>query len=228
VTPNELVKLFRREIDDLTTPYLWSEDDVYHYLDLAQREFAKLTLIFADSTTAEVCSAAVLADEKFVDLSPLIIQIRQAKLLSATRKLHLTSLDKISQGFGTDDYGMFSDSAWETSTGAPRALMLDVEIDKGRLVPIPTEDDTLELMVYRYPLNVVTSSSAELEVTRPEHQRHLLLKMKSLAYGKHDSDVHNDTLEEKYQIAFESACGTVHWELKRMRDKNWTTRSAWL
>ena len=228
MTPSELVAQCRREIDDVVSPYLWSDGDLYHYLDVAQQTFARETLIFSDATTAEVCSTAVIADEKFVDLSPLIVQIRRAKLLSQTRRLDLTSLDKIGDGYQFDDYCNDAGSNWETATGTPRAILLDVEENKGRLVPIPVSNDTLELMVYRLPLETVTASSSELEVTDVRHQRMLLLEMKSLAYGKHDSDVNNVELSESYHLKFMSACNDVYWELKRARDKKWTTRSAWV
>lgn len=228
MTPSELVKLFRSEIDDKTSPYLWSDDEVYHYLDVAQREFARETLIFSDSTTAEVCSVAVVAGEKFVELSPLIVQIRRAKLLSQSRALDLSTIDKIGDGYRYDDYSNNSGSNWESATGTPRAILPDVEKDKGRLVPIPAANDTLELMVYRLPIETVTPASAELEVSDPEHQRALLFEMKSLAYGKHDSDVNNPQLEEAYHLKFQTVCNAIHWQLKRIRDKKWTTRSAWI
>lgn len=228
MTPAELVKLFRREVDDQASPYLWKDDDVYHYLDVAQRDFARLTHIFSDATNAEVCSVSVLANEKFVDLSPLIIIIRRAKLLSGTRKMTVTSLDKVEFECTGDDYNLFSGGNWESKTGTPKLLLTDVEKDKGRLVPIPTADDTLELMVYRYPLNTVTSASTELEVTDPEHQRILLLGMKAAAYDTHDADVRNETVAADYRTRFEAKCRDVKWELVRKRDKQWTTRSAWI
>lgn len=120
MTPAELVKLFRREVDDKTAPYLWSEDDVYHYLDVAQQEFARETLYFPDSTTADVCAATVIADEKFVDLSPLIVLIRRAKLLSQTRALKVTSLDKADQVNGSD-YGFhISGGNWKRARARRR------------------------------------------------------------------------------------------------------------
>jgi hypothetical protein len=229
VTPGELVALFRREIDDLVTPYLWSEDDVYHYLDISQREFARLTYYFADASTPDVCQAAVTAGEKFVDISPLVIQVRRAKLTSQTRDLHLASLYKAQDLFWGSDYGSTRGNAyWETSTGTPRAMLMDVERDKGRLVPIPEAADTLEMMVYRYPLETVTPASTELEVADTRHQRILLHEMKSLAYSKHDSDVQNDALAEAFHLRFEQACVAVKNELTRGRDRSWTTRSAWI
>ncbi len=228
MTPAELVKLFRREVDDKTAPYLWSEDDVYHYLDVAQQEFARETLYFPDSTTADVCAATVIADEKFVDLSPLIVLIRRAKLLSQTRALKVTSLDKADQVNGSD-YGFhISGGNWETRAGTPAMLITDIEKDKGRLVPIPDVADTLELMVYRLPLNTVTAASTELEVTDARHQRHLLLGMKAYAYDSHDADVRNEALAAEYRDRFEAKCNEVKWELMRLRDKSWVTTSAWV
>lgn len=229
MTPAELVKQFRREVDDRVAPYLWSEGDVYHYLDVAQREMARSTLYFPDSTTADVCQATVIADEEWVELSPLIVEIRRAKLSSQRQPLKITTLDKAEQSFLSDDYGAFAGGAgWDDRTGTPRALITDMEIDKGRLVPIPTEADTLEMSVYRLPLNTVTTASTELEITDARHQRHLLLGMKALAYDVHDADVRNEVLALDYRARFEAACREVKWELLRRRDKQWTTRSAWV
>jgi len=229
MTPAELVSLFRREVDDRESPYLWTDDMVYHYLDTAQKTFAQETRCFSDATSADTCSVTVIAAEKFVDLSPLIVEIRRAKLLSQSRTMRITSLDKIDEALSTNDYGISGGSAsWDALTGTPRLLVTNIEQDKGRLIPIPTVADTLELMVYRLPLNDITSASTELEILDVRFQRYLLMGMKALAYDTHDSDLRNEELAVAYSNKFYGACKEVKWELGRKRDKNWTTRCAWI
>jgi hypothetical protein len=227
VTPGELKDYFRREIDDLKAPYLWSDDDVFMYMDVAYSEFCRLTDYLSDATTPDVCQVSVIADEPFADLSPLVTKIRKATMSSTGHEVALRSMRQMDSGFVTNDYGVAVGTNWLTTTGTPKIAVTDVEFNKLRLSPIPTAADTLDLIVYRLPIDTIDASSSEFEVTDRRHQLIFLHKMKSLAYGKHDADVKNEVLEAKFERSFEQMCEAVKAELARIRDKSRTTRCVW-
>jgi hypothetical protein len=227
MTPGDLLKLFRIEVDDTKQPYLWSDDLVYSYMDYAQKEFARLTYLFSDASTDSIVTVAVSANTPFVDLSPLILRIRHAALLSTMRPIDVTTLSEMQVGYTVSDYGTLSTTTWDRAIGSPKYFVTDIEIYKGRLVPIPQADDTINLIVYRLPLEDLTSASTELEIVDTRYQRDLILLMKSMAYGKHDSDVYNEDLADKYFKLFTARCDEVYWELSRARASEWATRSAW-
>jgi hypothetical protein len=102
-----------------------------------------------------------------------------------------------------DDYGSVGSSAsWEDSKGTPQYIITDMEKDKGRLVPIPIANDTLQLTVVRLPLDRVTKVSTALEIVNPRHQLVLLDGMKWRAYLKQDADTLNFQLATRFEASF--------------------------
>ena len=196
---DELLGLLRRELSDVEAPNLWSDDDLFQYLDEAQEAFARTTELFSDATTTSITQVTVTAGQAFVALSPKIHRIEGDMWLqtakSTVREANLNELDDV---FCTDDYGQILRGSWRTSTGLPKYLVLDIERDKGRLVPIPTANDTLELNVIRLPLKSVVESGG-LEVTDRLHQRTLLTYAKGLSYDKNDIDTQDSKLAEQFK-----------------------------
>ena len=62
---------------------------------------------------------------------------------------------------------------------------MDIQKNKGRLYPIPTADDTLNLKVFRLPCT--SGDCVSLEIAE-EHHLHLLKWMKGLAYEHADAE----------------------------------------
>lgn len=192
MAPSELAEIFRREVDDVAAPFLWSDEDISLYLDQAQREFARQTDCFLDSTTASVCRVPIAANQALVALSQLVTKIRRAELAATFRPVRVTTLAEMDEGQITGrDYGLSVPTQWRTATGEPRFAVEDYEPGKLLLAPIPTAADTLNLTVYRLPLNKIAIDSAAFEVKDEDHQYHLLSYMQFLAYSRQDADTYS-------------------------------------
>ena len=70
VTAQNLSDIFRAEVDDTVTPYLWSDIEVLGYIDEAQKAFARRTELFYDSVTPTITSIAIVAGAGTVALDP--------------------------------------------------------------------------------------------------------------------------------------------------------------
>lgn len=199
MSPEELAGLFRSDVDDTdTADPLWSDDEVYSYMDRAQKQFCREVDYFADASTVEIVQVPVTAANAFVDLDPRITKIRGARLASTGRRLEPKQYDQIEQSiYARDAYTpdwLPQVENWETATGNPTLIITDLEKDKGRLVPIPVANDTINLHVYRLPLDDILPETAEFEITENEYISGLMFWMKYLAYQKNDADVYNREL----------------------------------
>ena len=175
-TPKDLVDAFRTYSRDTVEPYLWSDPELYQYATEAEASVAQELLCLQDMVSA----AAVLdvtSGEPTVALHPSTIRIRSAFIITPTneqRSLELRTMD------GMRDSKVFVD------TGFPRVLILGGSSGAARLYPIPMEDGTLQLTLYRTPLKPL-SASAKFEI--PFHYTPALLSwMIYLAYRKQDAD----------------------------------------
>ncbi len=183
-TAQDLVSLFRAVVDDTVAPFLWSDTEVLSYIDEAQTAFARGTEIFFDSTTPGLTKVPVAPKTPFVAIDPIIIRIRRAKLSSQAHSLKIQNTTQIDSAWN-----------WEEAVGSPYVLILDDTRSFGRLIPMPVIADTLNLWVYRDPLNTISAVTDNLEITDPEDLRLGLLNyMKGAAYDKNDSDIHNEVL----------------------------------
>lgn len=224
LTCEELYTRFRIEVDDQdASDPLWSEAEVYSYMDLAQKEFARITDCFNGTDTADIT-----ADDPMVAISDRFTKIRSAKLASTGRPLRVFNyLDMEGQQF--EDYGLQSlSSNWETIVGTPTAIVLDMVQNEGRLVGIPTVNDTLNLVVYRLPLTDIEDDTSTIELQVYEYQLMLLDWMKHLAYSKQDAEVFNPGASNSAKSAFTDNANKAKREYKRLRRKNGVVRYAGL
>lgn len=243
MTPEELVELFRLDVDD-TDPDdpLWSTLEVYNYLDEAQKEFARKTDYFSDASTPEIVDIVVNkidltadpvvvdATHMFADLDYRITKIRSAKLISSGEKVDpMTYADMElvpAQGIRYTNY-IDAKLDWETARGRPRYIVTDIERGKVRIAPMHTSNvpsplpadltDIIRLQVYRLPLKDLTEGSSKFEVQESEYQRSLLPYMKYLAYSKNDVDTFEQDLADRSQAQAINVFATIKRDLRRVR-----------
>lgn len=193
-TPEEYVARLRVDLADPLAPgegsvpdadSLWSDVDLYFYLNQAQDEFARQTLCFPDATSFR---SIVTADDPWVALHERVIKYRRGKLTTARRRITPVNAVEIAGLSYGDDYGQ-SDlaSTWEYRTGVPRYAITDMEPMKARLVAIPTSDDVIEWEVYRFSKMPIEDDLSVFEV-ETQWQPDLLLYAKYLAYMKQDAE----------------------------------------
>ena len=240
LTTRQLRDLFRSRIDDPESPgegdssdCLWSNAEIYQYMDIAQKRFARDTYILKDSTTSSVCAVTVTADTATVSLSPLIIDIERARLASSGRYLTLRKIQDMQdeEVENSYDYGFTTLSKWEDVTGSPRILIMNWEEDVGRLAPVPVDNDTINLSVVRLPLEDITGTNVDLEVTNTEYQYVMLEYMMHLAYGKHDADTYDPQKEADKLDVYEFKVNKIKKERQRlyqpMRPVQFDSNGVW-
>jgi hypothetical protein len=196
-TVSDLITRLRFELEDVALPYLWDDDIFLEYINQAQREFVRHTNALPDATTF---TADITAGDPWIDIDPLIYEIRKLRLTNSKRYVGVCTLADIetrgkrftnsaTSNFSSVQYHVIFSGTWEDRIGVPEVVVTDMEQGRGRLVPIPVEADSLSFAVYRYP-NELRDTDARFEI--PERYRYgLVYKVKALAYQKQDIEAFN-------------------------------------
>ena len=216
--PAELYALFRSDTTDTVTPYLWSDVEVWLYMNEAYQMFVRLTGGVGDSTS-DITDVAVVAGEALAEVSPSILKFRKAVLQSTGRNLRIVNEADLPT-LDLNDYGLHT-SALDNASGAVRLLVIaeDKDADRGfvRWVQVPEQDDTVHLSVRRLPLDTITSASTRFADVQQQHHMSLLDWMKYRAYGKQDADTFDRETSEASQLRFERYCARCLREESRYR-----------
>ena len=221
MTPDELLEQFRSDVSDTAQPYLWSDEEIYRYMNSAYRQFVRQTGGIADFTTEDVCEVPFSAGDQVVDLHPSILRIMKASLASDGRKVSVKNITDMDDLTGEADYGQ-PQSIDLNTVGYMKYVVIGEQKNKARLVYIPDTAGTLKLNVYRLPLNNVVDSSSNLDEVEEDHHEYLSLWMQHRAYSKHDADAYDPRLAEKRQQEFMAYCSYVKNEWERYKHKTRT------
>lgn len=223
MTPETLLQLFRADMRDEAAPYLWSDVELYAYMDEAQNEFCRRTGGLADSSSA-VCSIAVTAGAPYAEYDPRILKLRDLRRQSDGRNVQIINFEDLgTQGMMSDDYGRFN--LWTAGgvkfsdlSGEIKAVVVGMDANKLRIVSTPLEDDVLLAIVYRLPLNSITPSSTAFEID-PQHHRYLMYWMKHLAYTKPDAETYDRGRAVEMRDLFAAYCDNAKAERERREHK---------
>ena len=190
MTRDDLLTLFRQQIDDVAKPYLWSDEEGDEYLDDAQNMFVRLTGGISDATSA-LCSFDVAIGDEFAPFDKRILKIRYAKRGDGT-ELKVTNFE---------DHSEPGNGERLTSTpGALVGLVVGMDDNNFRLRSIPAVADTVSLIIKRLPLVLDLSEIAV------HHHPHLVAWMKYRAYSKHDAETLDKNKAEEFLQQFTSYC----------------------
>lgn len=221
MSPAEVIELFRLEVVDVETPYLWTDVEVYDYLDDAQTMLCRLTQGIRDSSSA-AAQIALTAHQKMATVHAAVKRIHGARLASTGVPLDVYNHDDIYLKQATLKSSPFSIQEL-TLEGDVKALITDVEDGKVQVVRIPAANDTVLLTIDRLPLTrplpALNGNAAVPFEVRAEHHRHLVKWMKHRAYSKHDADTYDEKKATSYRDEFFAYCHQVYDENERRRDK---------
>jgi len=217
----DLLTLFRKQVQDQARPYLWDDTEILQYLVDAQDMFVRNIGGITDVSTPKIVNVTVAPGAPLASLSPYILRIRSAKLITARRPLKLMSEADVSQT-STSDYGFkFTSYLDDEDTGDVVGAVLGVEKNKIRWFKVPpstVDSDTCRLHVYRLPYPRIESTDGCLEIDE-RHHMHLLTWMKHLAYSKEDAETYDKNLAESNQQEFDAYCEKASKEEERQRFK---------
>lgn len=208
-----LYEAFRSDVVDTAQPYLWSDDEVWRYANDAYRMFVRLTGGVADFLS-DVCSVDVVAGEPVAELHPAILRIMEANLRSDTRVLQIINSTDLGK-MRSSDYGQIKQLALDMRTGPVRYMVQGLKRGQVRWVQVPEENDVVDMLIYRLPLNMITGDGQELTDVPEDHHIHLLDWMKHLAYKKQDADTFNPRASEQSKQDFEAYCSFTKAEWER-------------
>ena len=208
---------FRSDVRDEATPYLWTSPEIYSYIDDAQKMFCRLQGGIADASSA-LTQLAVTAGNPWVAVSPLILKIRAASRSTDSYDLEILNYEDLQSPRCVDDYGYRSGFRIDNTAGTVQAVVVGVEANRLRLVRIPTENQTIQLVVYRMPLTTISGTAQSLEIDE-QHHLHLLDWMMYLAHKKQDAETYDRGRSDMFRSEFEAYCNQAKAERERREHK---------
>lgn len=223
MTPDELLSQFRRDVSDTAKPYLWSDGEVYFYMNSAYRSFVRHTGGVADVLTSDVCEIPFAVGDQFIDLHKSILRINRASLASDGRKVEIKNINDMDTVTGEADYGQ-RPGIDMNSSGSVKYLVIGEQRDVGRLVYVPDTADTLKLQVFRMPLNIIVDANSSFDDIEEDHHEYLSLWMQHKAYSKHDADCFDQRMADLREKEFFNYCSGVKAQWDRYKSKVRVTR----
>lgn len=191
----------------------WSNTQIVRYLNEAEKEIARRAKILKEAENPSITRIAVKADKASYNYSDKIIQPLHAKLVTSERVLQIISIKEV-----------LDQGDWDTRTGLPSCIIYDWNSNKLRFNVIPTEDDTLRLIVYRYPINSLSWDSTTADKITPEiperHHYYMIYYAAYLAYLKDEANTADLDRAEYFLNKFEEEYGpkeSVYSETKKRR-----------
>lgn len=197
-----LLNLFRAEVRDVTVPPLWSDVEIYGFMDEAQKKFCRLTDGIPDAVSA-ITSIAVAQGDTFVPYNKAIKSIRRAYRESDKAKVAVINDEELE-----GDESILTETA-----GLTRLLVLGMDASNLRIIPEASTADTIKLSVFRLPLVDLDGADVDLEIAEIHH-RALLMWMKSLAYSKMDAETFDKVKAADFENQFKTYCVTANSEEK--------------
>lgn len=189
----------REDLDDQTTPYLYSDDMLLASLNSAYAEVCFRTRCLKDDTS-EACTIALTAGSARYDVAPEVIAVRAAHVSYQKDPLTLCTtgvLDQVEPGWshmpreGKTEYAVF-----------------DASQKKIVLYPAPPENGSLLLRVWRTPNEAEQLDSLDEEsivhLPEPMAVKHWVLYE---AYLKKDGEMYDPERANQHLGLFEEQFG---------------------
>jgi len=195
----ELLGVFREEVFDLAAPYLWSNALIYRYIDDAQKQFCRDTYGIADARNFLITT---VAGTEWYDLDARVLKIRGATEQATGRDVAMVPAEKTASQY----------IRFDGSVGPIKALVTGLEKNVLRAWPKPNQVQTINLSVFRLPVDVAAGDEFEIDA---QHVLPLLLWVKHKAYDVQDTEVFNPQASDKYRAKWDAYCAKALNEQSR-------------
>ncbi|MDL2342433.1 MAG: hypothetical protein QFB87_05145 [Patescibacteria group bacterium] len=210
-------------MQDSVAPYLWTNNEVYRYMNDAYRMFVRLTGGIPDSTSA-ITQVPIVAGQSYSDVSPLILKFRLAELQSDGGKITIINPEEVRK-LTRIDYGV-AVSIKPSTPGRITHMVIGADriAAKGqvRWIQQPLVNDVALLTVLRLPKDQITENGSddfEFSEVNEEHHEHFLSWMKYRAYGKQDAETFDRGRSDNYFAEFQTYCRMAKAENERYASK---------
>lgn len=203
----ELLETFREEMNDLQTPYLWSDALLYRYINDAQEMFCRRTEGIEDSSTPRVCRLSIQSGTEWYEISRKVLKVREAVDVATGRPVPIMNMEKASPK------GVHFDG----NPGPLKMFVSGLEKHKLRAWPMPNQAGVVELRVFRLPLETITDDGDQALEVDEQHHLSLLLWVKHRAYGKEDAETFDRRKADEFESRFYAYCEKASREQERAR-----------
>lgn len=201
---HELLSAFRCDVVDDVAPYLWSNDEVYRYINDAYFMFVRLTGGIPDGASY-VTQLTATADTPTTAVDPCIMRFRTATNATDHRPIRIINIQD-AEDMTEEDYGVVRRTSLADTVGPVRFMIIGEQENYVRWVNIPAEDTEIQLVIERLPTVTITRDRQRLDGVREEHHYHLLKWMRHLAYRKQDADTFNLVKSDQERNDFFDYC----------------------
>lgn len=202
MTLEDLIALYRADAMDEARSMAGGDGDVYCsdellalYASEAQDEACRRGLLLRDSASP-MCSLGFAAGAEAVDLDSRILRILRAFVDGqAVELVNVDDMDSAMPGW-----------QFQQRQDRPQRLVAGMTTGKLHLWPVPAQAGAIRLTVQRLPLKPLRDAMDKPEI-RPELHRSLVHWMLYKAYGREDTDLHNDAKAAVALAKFEAEFG---------------------
>lgn len=216
---HELLTTFRCDTLDTEEPYLWSNAEVYQYINDAYFMFVRLTGGIADGSTAAVTTLTATQDTPTTALHPSIMRIRKATNVTDNNvRVNIINIQDVDE-LSDDDYNVLRSINQIDTPGSVRHMIIGEEDGYVRWVHVPDATVTIQLVVERLPLVRIEKQRQQFTGVREEHHYHLLKWVRHLAYRKQDVDTFNLIKSDQEHDDFIAYCELAKREKGTRRHK---------
>ena len=191
----------RVALDDTIEPYLYANEFLLGSLNSGYIEVALRTRCL-QADTGRACTVAVVAGTAAYALAPEILVVRAAHIDGQRDQLTRTTaaqLDKLEPGWCSSGYAR---------QGRPEYIVFDAAQKMATLYPVPEEDTTLRLRVWRLPSEAEQierlSDESPIQLPDPLVMKHWVLHE---AYLVKDSELYDPERAATHLSQFEDRFG---------------------
>ena len=220
---HELLRTFRCDVVDDVEPYLWSNREVYQYINDAYFMFVREMGGIADATTPEVVDLVASTGVATTPIHESILRFRTARNTTLKQPITIINIQD-TDDFVTDDYGLLHREFDSTEQGRPTHMIIGEEDGYVRWMQVPDADYNVKVVVERLPLIPITRERQRFTGVREEHHYHLLKWVRHLAYRKQDADTFNLVKSDQERNDFYEYCELAKREKGTRKHKVRVTR----
>lgn len=208
MTPSELKDAFREMVRDQVEPYLWSDAEIYRYMNRAQNDLCRLVGGISDSRSGATY-IRMAENVAYYPISQKILKVVAVYRDDTGEALQLLNEETLyAKGRTLRD-----------PVGKPRSVVVGMDQDYVRLDPVPDAAESglhLRMHVYRLPLNDIDSQGncGALEL-HEQHHIHLLAGIAAQAYRKQDAETFDITRANTFADEFAAYCSQCKRERER-------------
>ena len=188
----------------------WTNEELTIFVNEAINQVYRRANPIKDLTTLDIS-----ATENTYLLPSYIFKVLKVKRADGTEVIEKTVND------------LWERQEFDTITGSPRFFIPDVVTNKVRIYPTPTIDETLSLLIYRFPVSTLSwDSRDDSPELRSEFQIPLLSYAAHMAYLKDEANTYDPTRAATFLSYFdrEFPFTSVYSNIRKGRTTNKSIR----